>query len=190
MKALGIFVSILILSGFSALHCGAMIYHSDGSAQNIQFIHDTLVQNGDTITLPAGAFTWTTHVTITKGITLQGLTTTNSDNGTYNDQTLLVDNLNRSVPGGEGYLHCTTNAGQSLRITGITFTGAGGNGNLMFKGAIRLSGTSDQVRIDHCHFSALHHLNYIAVYSSICGVADHIVLDNLPPQNGQQRVFN
>ena len=32
----------------------------------------TQAQNGDTITLPAGTFAWTTGVTISKAITLQG----------------------------------------------------------------------------------------------------------------------
>jgi hypothetical protein len=153
----------------------------------VQALHNS-ARDGDTITLPAGTFSWATHVTITKGITIQGQTTTNSDNGTVNDQTVLVDNL-AHVPGDQGFFQCTTNAGQSLRITGITFTGAGRN-DIMYNGAIRLSGTSDRVRIDHCHFTALKHLNYIAVYSTIYGVADHLVLDNIPSQLGQQRIFN
>ena len=44
-------IVILSWSGFSAL---ATVYGSDGSSTNIQSIHDTLAQNGDTITLPAG----------------------------------------------------------------------------------------------------------------------------------------
>jgi len=60
---------ILIWNGFSAL---ATVYDSDGSSTNIQYIHDSLAQNGDTITLPAGTFTWSTPVTISKAIKLQG----------------------------------------------------------------------------------------------------------------------
>ena len=44
-------IVILIWNGLSAL---ATVYDSDGSSTNIQSIHDTLAQNGDTITLPAG----------------------------------------------------------------------------------------------------------------------------------------
>jgi hypothetical protein len=146
--------------------------------------------DGDTVIVPAGTAAWTSGLTITKGITIQGQTTTNSDNGTANDQTVLVDNLVH-VPGDQGFFHCTTNTGQSLRITGITFTGVGGRGDTMYNGALRFRGTSDQVRIDHCHFTGgLKHNNYIAVYSTIYGVADHLVIDNLPSQLGQQRVFN
>ena len=46
-----------------ASHSGAAVYHSDGSAANVQAIHDTNAHDGDTITLPAGTFIWTTSVT-------------------------------------------------------------------------------------------------------------------------------
>src|SRR4029077_2183215 len=61
----------LILSGFSASRCGATVYHSDGSAANVQALHNAVL-NGDTITLPVGSFTWPTSVTISKAIKLQG----------------------------------------------------------------------------------------------------------------------
>lgn len=61
-------IVILIWSGFSAL---ATVYHSDGSAASVQGLQNAVL-NGDTITLPAGTFTWTTGVTISKAITLQG----------------------------------------------------------------------------------------------------------------------
>ena len=48
-------IVIWIWNGFSAL---ATVYHSDGSPTNLQYIHDTLAQEGDTITLPAGTFLW------------------------------------------------------------------------------------------------------------------------------------
>jgi cell division septation protein DedD len=71
MKSALAFV-ILILTGFSAPRCGATVYHSDGSAVNVQLIHDIQAIDGDTITLPAGTFTWSTPVTISKAIKLQG----------------------------------------------------------------------------------------------------------------------
>src|SRR5207244_7725578 len=45
--------------------------------------------DGDTITVPAGTAAWTSALTITKGITIQGRTTVNSDTGVCNDQTVL-----------------------------------------------------------------------------------------------------
>ena len=44
-------IVILIWNGCSAL---ATVYDSDGSSINIQSIHDTLAQKGDTIALPIG----------------------------------------------------------------------------------------------------------------------------------------
>jgi hypothetical protein len=49
-----------------------MIYHSDGSRADVQAKID-LSSSGDTVTIPAGSFTWTTPVTISgKAITLEG----------------------------------------------------------------------------------------------------------------------
>ncbi len=73
--------------------------------------------DGDTVIVPAGTASWTSCLTITKGITIQGQTTTDTVNGTANDQTNLVDNLVR-VPGGQGYFNISNGA----RITGITWS--------------------------------------------------------------------
>ena len=178
-------IVFVIWNGFSAV---ATVYDSDGSPTNIQYMHDMLAQNGDTITIPAGTFTWSVHVTITKGITIQGQTITNSDTGVCNDQTVLLDNLNPNSPGGEGYFHCKTSAGQSLRISGLTFTA--GTTTSKYNGAIRVSGNSNQVRLDHLHFTNLYHTNYIAIYGTVRGVSDHVVEDHIPGQLGQNRVFN
>ena len=85
-----------------APHLGATVYHSDGSAANVQAIHDTKAHDGDTITLPAGTFTWTTGVNLTKGITVSGQTTitgAGTANCTANDQTIIVDERMRGTPG-------------------------------------------------------------------------------------------
>jgi hypothetical protein len=146
--------------------------------------------DGDTVIVPAGTAAWTSGLTITKGITIQGQTTVNSDTGVCNDQTILIDDL-VDVPGGQGFFHCTTAPGKSLRITGLTFSGPGNRGTTIYNGAIRFSGGSDQVRIDHCHATGqLKHSNFIAVYGGTYGVADHIVEDNLLAQMCQNRVFN
>src|SRR5262245_43035024 len=72
MKVWGIFAAILILSSFSAPRGDATVYPSDGSPANVQLIHDIQAIDGDTITLPSGTLTWTSGVSITKAITLQG----------------------------------------------------------------------------------------------------------------------
>jgi hypothetical protein len=149
--------------------------------------------DGDTVIVPAGTAAWTSALTIKKGITIQGQTTVNSDTGVCNDLTILQDNLacRGGCPGGEGFFHCTVNTGQALRITGITMTSTGGlttTGGV--NGSVRVSGNSTQVRLDHLHFTNLFHANYVAIYGTIRGVADHIVEDKMTGQNGQNRTFN
>jgi hypothetical protein len=140
--------------------------------------------HGDTVILPAGTASWTSCLTITKSITIQGQTTTNSDTGMASDQTILIDNLVR-VGGGQGYFHCSTStAGQLLRITGITFSGQGGIQTIMPNGAIRFSGNPNvPVRIDHCHLTHLNHSPMITVYDGLNGVSDHNVFDDFVNQN-------
>jgi hypothetical protein len=164
MRICGIFVSILILSGLSAF---ATVYHSDGSAINVQFIHDSQAQNGDTITLPAGTFSWTAGVTIAKIITLQGQGTGTGGG----DQTVVTDNFTSGQP------LLTFQAGSpNSRITGITVQS--GSGSIKDGGTIQISGPGN-VRIDHCHLVATSPNNYKIVLfgSGVFGVMDHCILD-------------
>ena len=97
MKTITSILCALFWSGLFAPHSGATIYNSNGSAANIQSIHDTQAVDGDTITLPAGTFSWTTHVEITKGITIQGQTTISGAGGSnpvIADNTIVEDNSN------------------------------------------------------------------------------------------------
>ena len=71
VKTLANVLFIFILSSFSALLCGATVYHSDGSAASVQALHNKAL-DGDTITLPPGTFMWSRPVGISKAIRLQG----------------------------------------------------------------------------------------------------------------------
>jgi cell division septation protein DedD len=156
-------IVIVTWSGFSAL---ATVYNSNGSSTNLQYIHDTLAHDGDTITLPAGTFSWSTQVIMTKGITLQGA---------GSDQTVLIDNISRS--GQVCFIQSTTTATQFVRVTGIHFTGLGGSTQPASNGALRFGGNG-LARIDHCHFDYLHIGANVGIYGPIFGVADHNVMDN------------
>src|SRR5206468_8279319 len=123
---------VLILSGMFALRCGAAVYHSNGTAANIQQIHDTQAVDGDTITLPAGTFSWTSSPGITKAITLQGATTVSGAGGanpTVNDVTIVKDD----VPRNSTILDVAVSGNRVFRLTGITFV----------PGAIQGSGNTD-----------------------------------------------
>src|SRR5438876_4125792 len=97
---------ILILSGFLTPWCRAGVNHSDGSAADVQAAINQ-AKDGDTITLPAGTFSWTSTLNITKGITLQGQTTitgAGTSSPTIHDGTIIKDDTPRSGgrPGGPG----------------------------------------------------------------------------------------
>ncbi len=160
-------IAILIWNGSSAL---ATVYDSDGSAADVQRIHDTLAADGDRITLPAGTFSWTARLNITKGITLQGQTTIDGA-GTSNpiivDATIIQDNTPRTgnTP---GIIDAQMNATQSFRLVGITFVSGANAVYANGSGAIRLLGYGNSpntsIRVDHCHFDGLYHPYVLWVY--------------------------
>jgi hypothetical protein len=141
MKSTAAFV-IVILSSFSAPRCGAAIYNSDGSAANVQALAN-IATDGDTITLPSGTFAWTTGVTISKGITLQGVAgaTQITRAAGYSNALITIAGMPADLP---------------VRVTGIRFNSpVGQNGDLYsiyvlgpYGGALGLT----QLRIDHCYF--------------------------------------
>jgi hypothetical protein len=165
---------VFIFSGLFALRCGATVYHSNGSASNVQALHNS-AHDGDTITLPAGTFFWATTVTITKGITVIGQTTTDPVHKTANDQTIVI--VNTGANGDQPLLVVNSSPGKSYRVSGITFR-TGRTGVMDGNGMIRLNGDSHAVRVDHCHFDDLaYEALSIAVWGPIYGVIDHNLFD-------------
>jgi hypothetical protein len=101
-------IVILIWNGFSAL---ATVYDSDGSSIGVQSIHDLLAQNGDTIAVPAGEFTWSTQIHITKNITLQGAGA---------GVTTIIDNVPKAGGNNTTVCMCFDGVTGNVRITGFT----------------------------------------------------------------------
>jgi len=174
--------TMLILSGFSALR-GATVYDSDGSAASVQALHNA-AHDGDTITIPAGTFSWTSRLEITKGVTLQGATTINgagSDNPTIEDATIIKDDTRRTGSG-RGIIKVAIRSNQSFRLTGITFSPGSDTTVASSDGAIRFFSHRDSapctsMRVDHCHFNSLYQGKIIWVNGWVYGVADHNVFD-------------
>jgi hypothetical protein len=158
-----LFATLLMV--FSALPA---TWQTDGSRDNIKYTHDFLAVNGDTITLPASPpgtpFNWTTTLTITKAITLQG-------QGTLN--TVVAD----SVPSAK-FFDVTLAANGLTRITGIKFQGgARVTSPPGPAGIARIKGRNDdgsQFRMDHCE---LLDLNGDIVEDTVSGVFDHNVVN-------------
>jgi hypothetical protein len=155
MKLAGAFV-ILILCGFSAPRCGATVYHSNGSVANVQALHNAAL-NGDTITLPAGTFIWTSGVRITKAITLQGAGV---------GSTIIKD----GIQGGALLISWQLSASSPSRLTGIEFQDGGRTGGGY---VIKVTGSNtdgSSFRWDHCKWIGI---NGVPVLDTVIGVIDH-----------------
>jgi hypothetical protein len=113
---------------------------SDGSSANIQSIHDTDAVTGDTITVPAGSFTWTTQVVLTKGITLEGA------GASLTHVTDAVSDTNLAV------LYGLCSEAEFVRVTGIEFIKSvvHSNGMVQFNGEINIGREEVGFRFDHC----------------------------------------
>jgi len=134
--------------------------------------------DGDTVVVPAGTASWTSTLLITKGITIQGATTIGGtrDNPIVSDATIILDNVPRTstLP---AILKATINLGKSFRLSGFTFR-RGTLTTIAPNGGIRLTGTSQAMRVDHCHFDGLYQNPNISTGMGwIYGVIDHCVLD-------------
>jgi hypothetical protein len=171
----------LILSGFFALRCEARVYDSDGSAASVQACIRSAA-DGDIVTIPAGTFTWTSALTITKGITLQGQTTitgAGTSNPQITDATIIRDNTPRS--GVTGIIHALMSPGKSFRLTGITFAPGVSTQLPTGNGFIRFSShggnLTTSLRMDHCHFASLYQGRMLWVTGWVYGVADHNVIE-------------
>src|SRR5262249_36761451 len=99
--------------------------------------------NGDTIVIPAGTCTWTTTLTVSKSITLQGQGV-NSTN--------IVDGTTAPSSGSKQPAIEWTVSGNALnRLTGITFDGGsvGGIDNSNHAGIVSVNGGGTSLRLDH-----------------------------------------
>jgi hypothetical protein len=157
MKVSGkILLFILIFSGFPAVRCGATVYQSNGSAANVQSLNNG-ASNGDTIMLPAGAFTWTTPVTINKAVTLKGAGV---------GSTIIKDSVQSLA-----FLNVTLVAGNLTRITGIEFQDGGRANSVLAALDVHGSNTNgSQFRFDNCKWG---NVKGSPRLNTVIGVIDH-----------------
>jgi hypothetical protein len=159
VQRIGTLFLALFLGVVFAPHSGATVYLSDGSSADVQRLHDTQAQNGDTITLPAGTFTWTSGVNITKAITLQGQGV---------GSTILKD----GVQSGGFLILYNLVANQTSRLTGIEFQNGGRTAYCT--GVVNFSGSNingSQMRMDNCKWSE--DVNGSPLFDTVIGVVDH-----------------
>ncbi len=142
-----------------------------------------LAQEGDTVIVPPGTANWSSMLSVTKGITLQGatiVTGAGTSAASVSDQTIIVDNL----AGSDGnVMSVTINANQNFRLTGFTFRpGSGGSNDVLLSS----SGTQPvmKLRVDHCHFTNSSD-RCLITWGWVYGVADH----NLMNCSGRSQSF-
>jgi hypothetical protein len=142
----------------------ATTWQSDGSSANIQSIHDSKAANGDTITLPAGTFHWSSPnpvLNITKAITLTG-------EGIGN--TIIVDDMTAGK-----LMQWTLRANAVSRMTGIEIQYGGHRANFQGGpgGLIHIDGKNNdgsQFRFDHNKYN---HSMGLIIPDTVMGVFDH-----------------
>ena len=152
----------LLLALFLGVVCvpqsGATVYVSAGTPADVQRIHDIQAQNGDTITLPFGTFTWASGITITKAITLQG-----AGVGT----TIIKDGVQSGA-----LISYVLVPAQTSRLTGIEFQNGGRP--TYYTGVVTFTGSNtnaSQMRMDHCKWSQ--DVNGSPLFNTVIGVIDH-----------------
>jgi len=165
MKRTGTFLLLaFILYSFSVSRSGATIYHSNGTAASVQSVHNNQAQNGDTITIPAGTFVWTSGVVLTKAITLQGQGI---------GQTIIKDGVQ------SGWLinwNISSNANLNSRMTGIKFQDGGRpNGNPYVLNVQGSNTNGATFRWDHCAWKGV---KGVPLFNTVIGVVDHIAFSN------------
>ena len=126
-----------------------------------------LAKDGDLVVVPAGTAGWTSTLTLAKGIQLEGA---------GNNATVILDNIPRTTGGGAvPIISGKFTATQSFRLTGFTFRY--GSVTTATDGSIVLSGTSQGIRVDHCHFDQLYTGHNVELFGCLYGVIDHCVFD-------------
>jgi hypothetical protein len=141
--------------------------------------------DGDTVTVPAGTASWNSTLAIAKGISLVGANVKATD-----DLTVFLDDVAISGRGTAEIIQASPKAGQSFRVSGITFrpgsraTKPTSGAAIHIKdGAIgsALKAPCDSLRVDHCHFDRLNQQG-IRVDGWFYGVIDHCQWDT--PESG------
>jgi hypothetical protein len=135
----------------------ATTWQTDGSASNVQFTHDVMAVDGDTLTIPIGTFHWPVTVVISKAITVQGTCTTDVDAGTAVKSTVIIDDLTSNNPLIRmGNQNAGIHTAGGMRITGIDWEPGIGTTKL---GLLEYNDGSiapnAPIRVDHNYFGDL-----------------------------------
>jgi hypothetical protein len=173
---------ILILSGFSALRCGATVYQSDGSEADVRAKING-ASAGDIVTIPTGTFLWAAPLSVNKAITLKGNSTmpgAGTSTPTRNDLTIIQDALPRpGVYSDRLVVLNTGTAGGRITMEGITFTTPGSLAKIVSAAYFYVNDDSGipRFRITNCHFDHIKANSVLRTNTWAYGVVDHCIFD-------------
>jgi len=153
-----IFATIMIMANIFPQYLLGATYTASSCSQSAVSAAIWSASDGDTVTIPncSNGQTWTTPLTITKAITLQGAGIGN---------TVLLDGVNS----GPMLEFSVTGETKSWRLTGIEFRGGGATKQWGFM--LKMSGNSQSFQIDNCRFYNWADTNRaIGLYGDLRGV--------------------
>jgi hypothetical protein len=128
-----------------------------------------LAKEGDTVTIPAGTASWTTTLTVTKAITLQGAGI---------GQTIILDNMPAKAPNPQSLLVINTVAGKHYTLGGIEFRpDPSGRLSSFSQGCLKITGFSHFVRVHDVKFDSVRN-RALYVSGAVYGVIDHCNFQN------------
>ncbi len=182
---------LIVLCG-SATHAQTIINAASCNKSDVSTALGKVGSGSYIVAIPSGNCVWTSQLSYTvpsavTNLTIQGNTAVNCTGTagtssyacTPTDTTVLVDAY--SAPN-QPIWNITVGAASSyFRITGITFEGGNAaSGDNKPDGFITFRGSSQNVRLDHCHFNTTTYTiaNYgggLTIYSTMNGVFDHNV---------------
>lgn len=144
------------------------------SSSAVQAAFNSVAADGTTVNIPAGTCTWSSSVNYTANfsVTIRGQTTVTGTCGP-GGQCTPADNTAIQDATGSAALHVNTVNGKSVRITGLSFIW--GSGAQQYVGMLYVTGNTQSLRIDHCHF---YHANIVDLLihgnkGPLYGVVDH-----------------
>lgn len=165
----------ILVSAFSLLVSGAPPAYSASIAATSCNQVDVqaalaVARDGDSVMIPAGTCTWTSTLRYTApgSISIIGAGDQTITGGA--DKTVIIDNVSHSPSDNATIEIATGPANSSFRLSGLTLRG--GSGGTTYNGALRITGLSKNLRIDHVHFDGIKGLSAL-LDGWLYGVVDH-----------------
>jgi len=144
---------------------GNDIFAASCSRADVSAAVDSAI-DGDRVHIPAGTCSWTTNLTITKGISVIGA---------GEGQTIIQDNVPKgdaSCAGGGPLMDWAVNTPYTFRISAMTIQGISTDPFICQKGHIRMTGTATGVRVDHLTVDPAQTVGLFFL-GGLIGVVDH-----------------